>query len=180
MNRILKVIKDEGISLFPVWLFFFLAFSLLRLTENIRLREQGIHLSTPSLVLVGSLIVAKAFLILNVFRFMNRYEGRPLIYSVLWKTVIYWVGSLVVFYLEQVLEVVLKTHDLAKARELVFTKMDVPQFWISATWLALLLFAFCGTQELARTIGMQRFKQMWFGTSARPNISDRSDDKKAA
>jgi len=179
MNRILKVIKDEAISLFPVWLFFFLAFSLLRLTESVALSEHGFHISTPSLVLVGSLIVAKAFLIMNVFRFMNRYEGRPLIYSVLWKTVVYWVGALIVFYAEQVLEVLLKLHDLTKAREIVFSKMAVPQFWISSTWLALLLFAFCGTREVARTIGKERFKQMWFGTSVHPE-SKSKDEKKAA
>jgi len=121
---------------------------------------------------VGSLIVAKAFLIMNVFRLMNRYEGRPLIYSVLWKTVIYGICALVVFYAEQVLEILLKVHDLAKARELVFIKMDSPQFWVTAAWLALLLFAFCGTREVARTIGKQRFMQMWFGTSIRPDVEE--------
>jgi hypothetical protein len=177
MERISKAIKHEIAQLIPIWLFFFLAFSLLRLTQAMLLREQGLQLSTPSLVLVGSLIVAKAFLIMDVFRFMNRFDHRPIIYSTLWKSGIYWVGVVVVFYLEQLAELLLNHHTLTQAHQEMISRMGTPRFALAAVWVALLIFGFCATREVSRTIGKKRFIQIWFGPAMKV-ISN--DSKKAA
>jgi hypothetical protein len=81
MSKSSKPWGHELKQLFPIWLFFFLAFSLLRLTQSVILEEMGINLTTPSLVLMGSLIVAKAFLVLDWFSFVERYQGKPLIFA---------------------------------------------------------------------------------------------------
>jgi len=164
MGRALKLIRKEARDLFPVWLFFFLTFSLLRLTQSVALSEQGLKLSTPSLVLVGSLIVAKAFLVMDLFKFMNRYDERPIIYTVLWKSGIYWIGTVAIFFVEQFIEMFIKHHDLIQAQKELLFRAKSPWFILSSIWLALLIFAFCATREISRVLGKKRFVQIWFGS----------------
>jgi hypothetical protein len=165
-------IGREVVKLIPVWLFFFLTFSLLRVTQSVALEGEGLRLTSPSLVLVGSLIVAKAFLVMDVFKFMNRYDHRPIIYGVLWKSGIYWLCALVVFYVEQFAELLLRHDSLAHAQRELFSKMDTPHSGITLVWLALLIFVFCATRELEQVLGKKRFMQMWFGTSIRSEIRE--------
>lgn len=150
-------------QLFPIWLFFFLAFSLLRLTQSVILHELGINFTTPSLVLMGSLVVAKAFLVLDWFRFVGRYNGKPLIAGVMWRTWIYYLGAFLMYCLEQLLESALKHHDPALAWDKLSMALMTPRFWIIQLWLVLLIFAFTATRETVRALGRSQFMVLWFG-----------------
>jgi hypothetical protein len=69
-------------------------------------------------------------------------------------------------------------HDsLAQAQRELFSKIDTPHFGIISVWLALLIFVFCATRELARVLGKKHFLQMWFGHSIR---SEPREQKKVA
>jgi hypothetical protein len=174
MGNLRKVIGHEVAQLIPVWLFFFLTFSLLRLTQSVAVSEQGLKLSTPSLVLVGSLIVAKVFLVMDLFKFMNRYDERPIIYGVLWKGAIYWLGAVAFFFIEQFVEALVKHHDWIQAQAEFWLRVRSPWFGLCAIWLAVLIFSFCATRELSRVLGKKRFLQIWFGPPLKV-ISNDSD-----
>jgi hypothetical protein len=163
MRKSEKPLGHELRQLFPVWLFFFLAFSLLRLTQSVILEEMGINVTTPSLVLVGSLIVAKAFLVLDWFSFVERYRGKPLLFDVLWKTGIYLVGAVVMYVLEQFVESLIKHHDSAVAWGRLSDAVVNPRFCVLFLWLGLLIFAFTAARETIRALGKERFKSLWFG-----------------
>jgi hypothetical protein len=167
MRRTKKPWGHELKALFPIWAFFFLAFGLLRLTQSVVLRGFGVNVTTPSLVLVGSLIVAKAYLVLDWFRFVARYNDKPLITSVMWKTGIYYVGTFVVYFLEQVIEFTFKHHDPALAWERLSRALVTPRFWIIQLWLVLLIFAFTATRETIRVLGKKQFMMLWFGNLAK-------------
>jgi hypothetical protein len=166
MPRHFKRIGHELRQLLPVWLFFFLAFSLLRLTQSVTLSQFGFHSTTPSLVLLGSLIVAKSFLLLDLFSFVERFNGRPLLYSVVWKTGIYYVGAFVIFCLEQLIELGIKHHSFAFAQTQLSDALSKPRFWVVQLWLVLLLFAYSAARETMRAIGRDHFMSLWFGGSS--------------
>lgn len=162
MPRIFKNAGKELRELFPVWLFFFLAFSLLRLTQSIILREAGFDFTAPSLVLVGSLIIAKVFLILDWFRFVERFKDRPLVFDVLWKTAIYFVGSFVFYCVEQLIEVAIKEHDLSLAWSRLEASFGTPRMWVLQLWLLVLLFAYTAARETILAMGKTQFMKLWF------------------
>jgi hypothetical protein len=161
-----KKVGHEFKELFPIWCFFFLAFSLLRLTQSVILSEFGFHVTTPSLVLLGSLIVAKAFLILDWFSFVERFNGRPLVFGVLWKTFIYYCGAFLIYCLEQFVEFTIRHHSPALAWDRISTAAGTPRFWLVQLWLLLLLFVFTAARETIRALGESRFMALWFGRNA--------------
>ncbi len=163
MSRLFKSAAREVRELFPVWLYFFLAFSLLRLTQSLVLRQYGIQITTPSLVLVGSLIVAKAFLILDLFGFVEKFNGKPLIFGVIWKTGIYYIGAFGIYFIEQLVEFAIKHHEFAAAWTHVTAALGTPRYWVLQIWLALLLLAYTAMRETIRALGKQRILALWFG-----------------
>lgn len=180
MSRLFKSAGREIKELLPVWLFFFLAFSLLRVTQTVTVQQYGLHFTTPSLVLLGSLIVAKAFLLIDMFSFVERFRGRPLIYDVLWKTSIYFVGSFIIYFLEQLVELGIKHRSLSFGWNQVTTAVSSFRFGIIMIWLFLLLFAYTAIRETAQAFGKQRFMNLWFGRQERPIAPTEASNRKAA
>lgn len=171
MKKLLKAVARELFALLPVWLFFYLAFSLLRMTQMAALADYGVHSTATSLVLLGSLIVAKAFLLLRHRRLMNLFINRPLIYGVLWKTLIYDLGVFVILSIEQFLEFLRPNHSFSAARHDLFHLMASPRFWVMQLWVVLLLFVFSSFQEIIQLVGRDRFLEAWFGRKRRDGDS---------
>ena len=63
------------------------------------LRENGLPLSSLTTATVAALLIAKVVLITDKFPFINRFPDKPLMYNVVWKTVIYVVAALFIHYL---------------------------------------------------------------------------------
>lgn len=179
MHRLVRSVARELRELAPIWLFFFLAFSLLRLTQTLIIRQYGIHATTPSLVLVGSLIVAKTFMIVELFSFVGRYHEKPLIYDVVWKTGIYYLAALVIYFVEQLIELTIRHHSAAFAWTDVTSAAATPHFWVGQLWFLLLLFAFTAGRETSRAIGKGRVAALWFG-GREPPSQESSPRRKAA
>ncbi|HVE41005.1 MAG TPA: hypothetical protein VNM14_14010 [Planctomycetota bacterium] len=153
--------KTEAVHLLPGFLFFFLAFSLLRLTQSVILKEAGITTVPPSKVLVGSLIVAKALLTVDKFNLFRRLERRPVLSIVVVKTAVYFVAALLFQYGDGLYE--FRHRDLSEASHLVAARFSSPRFWVIQAWLLVLLFAFGSARELARKVGRKRFRKLFFG-----------------
>jgi hypothetical protein len=153
--------KAEAAHLLPSFLFFFLAFSLLRLTQTIILKGAGVSSVPPSKVLVGSIIVAKALLTVDKFNFFRRLERRPVISVALIKTAIYFMAALAFQYGDGLYEY--RHQDLSEAIRLVAARFSTPRFWMIQTWLLVLLFILSSTRELARKVGRKRFRKLFFG-----------------
>jgi hypothetical protein len=66
---------------------------LLRFTVSAVLGKYHIEISRTHEYLVGSLIMAKAVLLIDAFADREWLQGRPLIYPTLWNTGLYFVGS---------------------------------------------------------------------------------------
>ncbi|MDR3606026.1 MAG: hypothetical protein P4M08_01450 [Oligoflexia bacterium] len=163
MKKTLDWIEREILDLIPIWLFFLFAFALLSLTQSVILADYGLRRSGPPMVIIGSLIVAKAFLVADHLRLINWFKERPLIYGVLWKTWIYAAGVSVVWYLEQFVDLLLKHHAFVEANIELIHRIGTTRTLILVVWVTLLLFAFSGTREFIRLFGKARFTESFFG-----------------
>ena len=152
MSKFWNWLKEELTLLAPVALVFFLLFSLLRLMEFViigHIITHGFHI-----VVIGTLLVSKVFLTMENLKFMNLYSGSPLIYSTLWKTLFYSIGTLGARFLE-----FLTTNSFDQTLE----KMAKPRILIVQIWVSIFLFIYCFTRDLSKKLGPDKFKKMVWG-----------------
>lgn len=161
--QLLKTLKHEFLAVIPPTVFFFFTFSLLGITRRLIDKEYGIPLESFGGVVVGALIVGKVVLIVDNFRFVNRYPNKPLIYNVAWKTGIYLAATMLVRYVEHVAPLFKQYGNFAEAHQHLAEKVVWPHFWLIHMWLLVLFFVFCALRELVRTIGKREFVSLFLG-----------------
>lgn len=162
MNRILSRLKHELVEAIPPAVFFFIAFHVIAVTRALMLEEYGIPVSTFVAANIGALIIAKVVLIVDLVPVVNRFPEKPLIYNVLWKTVIYQVAALLFRYIEHLIPFVREHGDLALANRHLLDEVVWPHFWFIQIWLLVLFFLYCTMRELIRVLGRERVRVMFF------------------
>lgn len=160
-GRLWKRLGREARRLLPAWLFFFLSFSLLRLTQTAVLQEFGVTVLPASKVLAGSLIVAKALMTVDAVKLFARFEGRPILITAICKTFLY---MLVVFFFEYGDVIFEFRHQGFTAGSEEFARrLGSMRFWVIQVWLVVLLFLFSATRTLRQRLGRGRFRRLFVG-----------------
>jgi hypothetical protein len=162
VQRIVQIVGREIREIVPPALFFLVAFGLLIVTQALVLELHGIRYWDLGAAVIGALIIAKVVLIVDHFRFVDRYPDKPLIWNALWKTLIYNIGATLVRYLEELLPLLFKGEGLAAAHRTLFAELNWTHVVLVHMWLAVLLFVYCCFRELAREIGAGRVTRMFF------------------
>ncbi len=172
MSGIVAKIKHEVLEVIPPTVFFFIAIGLLILTKRLMLKQYGIEFSDFGAAIVGALIIAKVVLIADYFPFINKFPNKPLIYNVLWKTLIYVVAAFLVRLGEHYIPLIFKYGGFREAASHLLDDVVWPQFWIIYIWLSVLLFVYCSLRELIRAIGKDKVLRLFFGVAHRDRATD--------
>lgn len=172
MSGIVVKIKHEVMEVIPPTIFFFIAIGLLILTKRLMLKQYGIEFTDFGAAIVGALIIAKVVLIADYFPFINKFPNKPLIYNVLWKTIIYVLAAFLVRLGEHFIPLVFKYNSFREAAAHLMDDVVWPQFWIIYIWLSVLLFVYCSLRELIRAIGKDQVVRLFFGVSHRDKEAD--------
>lgn len=162
MSKLIHKLKHELRELLPVMLFFFIAFQLLALTQRLMLKEYGIRASTFLAATIMALVVAKVVVLSDLLPLVNRFPEKPLTYNVVWKTVIYFVASLAVRYVEHLIEFWRKSPSFEAANRRMVAEIVWPHFWAVQLWLLILLLVYCAFRELVRALGREKIIRMFF------------------
>ena len=163
MQKVLGTIKRELIEVLPPAFFFFVAFNVVALTNKLMLEQYGITFCGFVNATVGALIVAKAALVADHSKFINKYPHKPLIYNVVWKTIIYGLAALAVQALEEILPLWWKYRSVPTTVERSWDSIVWPHFWAVHIWLVFLLSLYVSFRELARVLGERKFLQLFVG-----------------
>ncbi len=164
--RLLRWLKREFISLLPAIIYFFAAFTVLSVNEDVVLGhlEIGItHLLRPFL---SALLVAKILLVANHMPFINAFSGRPLIWATAWKAAIYWSFGLLFQLAESFLGHLADGQVTSSGLVLAVEDALTYRFALVQTWLALLLTMFVALQQLIEATGSQKVRELFFGVPA--------------
>ncbi len=164
MSKLLEKVKEEFLALLPPTIFFFVTLHLVAFFRVLMLKGTGIPVNTSLQVTIGALILAKAVLIADLLPFINLYPHRPLIYNVVWKTLIYLLVSMVVHYLERLIDFWKEAGGFVAANQKLLAEMVWPHFWAIQLMLLVLISFYCTVHELVRVIGRDKFLQIFFGT----------------
>jgi hypothetical protein len=163
MSKILSFLKKEIRELVPTTIFFFITFHIIAFSRALMLEQYGIKLSATGTATVGALIVAKVILIFNKLSFVNIFSDKPLLYSIIWKTFIFSLFTLLFRCVEELVHLVSKYGSLSSASQHLIHEIVWPHFWSLQIVLLVSLLLFCSAVELIREIGAIRIKEIFFG-----------------
>jgi len=166
MSTFGQKVKHELEELIPVTVFFFAAFQLLALTDALILKQYGISISIFVTATIGALVAAKVVVITDHFALVNRFPEKPLIYNIVWKTLIYFAGWLLIRYAEHLIHFWRATGNIAETNRRIFSEIVWPHFWAVQLWMLILLLGFCAFRELVRALGRARITALFFHAPA--------------
>ena len=96
MKRFFRWVSKEILHVLPAFIFFFITFNIISMTESFILKKAGITPFTFIHVTLAALVIAKILIVIDHLPFVNLFPNKPLIYNVVWKTIFYWFITLCV------------------------------------------------------------------------------------
>jgi hypothetical protein len=134
------------------------------------LEGTGVTPSSPISIAVASLILGKAVLIADMVPVINRFPHKPLIYNIAWKTVLYLLISLVIHYLERLVDFWRQAGGFIAGNQKLFAEIIWPHFWAIQIILFVLIAMYCTVHELVRAIGKEKALRIFFGPMPIPQV----------
>jgi hypothetical protein len=167
MSKISAKVKEEIEALIPPTVFFFGSLLMIGLVRALLLRGTGIAPTTPLEMLLAALILAKAVLLADLWPAINRYPDKPLVYNVLWKTLIYSAVATLLHYLERLIDFWREAGSFMAANRVMLAKIVWAHFWAIELIIIVLVLDYCVITEFARALGPKKLRQMFFGAPSR-------------
>jgi hypothetical protein len=162
MSKMSAKVWEEVEALIPPMIFFFVTLNVIALVRALMLKGTGIAPSTPLTIAVAALILAKAVLLADLLPAINRYPEKPLIYNILWKTLIYSVVATAIHYVERLIDFWKEAGGFVAGNRLLLERMVWAHFWGIEIMILVLVFSYCLITELARAMGPNKLWQMVF------------------
>ncbi len=169
MQKVLKFISNELKEAALPACFFLAVFYLVVITKKLMLEQYHIEYSGFVAATVGALVVAKALLLSDNIRFINKFPDKPLIYNVVWKTVIYGIATLIVQFGEEFVPICWKYRSVTIAFERGWDEIIWPHFWAVHILLVFFLSLYVSLRELARVLGEAEFIKIFLGIDISKN-----------
>ena len=164
----------------PPTIFFFIALHLVALIRVLMLKGTGIAFSTSLTVTVAALVLGKSVVIADMLPIINRYPNKPLAYNIVWKTTLYVLVAMLIHYLERLVDFWKEASGFMAGNEMMLSEVVWPHFWAVQIILTMLIAMYCTVSELARVIGGDKMRHMFFGPMPSLVIAEgrkQSDDK---
>ena len=163
MSKLTLTLKEEFLKLLPPTVFFFVALHIVMIVRVLMLKGTGLAPSSSVSIAVAALILGKAVLIADMLPLINRFPKKPLIYNVTWKTAIYLVLSLLIHYVERLIEFGRQAGGIIAGNKKLLSEIIWPHFWAIQIILLVLISTYCMMHELSRAIGKENMLRMFFG-----------------
>jgi hypothetical protein len=163
MANVIHKVKEELLELLPPTLYFFVTLHIVAFIRALMNLDTSITLPNSASVTVAALILGKAVLLADMLPFINRFPEKPLIWNVGWKTVLYSLVATLLHYLERLFDQWRDAPNLAAANRELLERIVWPHFLAIEILLVVLVVVYCTVAELARLLGSDRLKSIFFG-----------------
>jgi hypothetical protein len=163
MSKVVGFILSKIKEILPAFIFFVIMFHILGVTRALALKQYGISTPASLAAVIGALIVAKVVLISDRLPFLNLYPKKPLIYNVVLKTIVFSFFTFLFLIVEELLHLSRREGSLAAAWSSLPGDVVWPAFWAREIWLFVLILFYCAATELARVVGRQKVREIFFG-----------------
>ena len=146
----------------PPTIFFFVGFNLILWTKDLILREHNIEFSGFVVATLAALLVGKAVLVTDNLPLMRRFDGRPLIQPILFKTAIYWWCILVVRLAEELIYFLVGGGAISEFPTSLIEHFSWPRFLSIQIWLMVLFLVYVTAHELNTLFGDGELRRLFF------------------
>src|SRR6516165_9367811 len=146
----------------PPTIFFFVGFNLILWTKHLILREHDIEFSGFVVATLAALLVGKAVLVTDNLPLMRRFDGRPLIQPILFKTAIYWWCILVVRLAEELIYFLVGGGAISDFPTFLVEHFSWPRFLSIQIWLMVLFLVYVTAHELNTLFGDGELCRLFF------------------
>lgn len=162
MNKVVAKLKKEFLAALPPTIFFVIALHIVGLVRVLMTKGTGLEVTSSAQILLAALIIGKAVVLADLWPPINRFPEKPLIYNIVWKTVIYYVVASVIHYLERLYDFAKAAGGIAAGNEKLLSEIVWPHFWGLQIILLVIIFNYCVIRELGRVLGETRLLRMFF------------------
>jgi hypothetical protein len=163
MHRILEWFKEEIREFLGAALFFALAACLIVLANKLKFGGSDIEVVSLARAIVIGMIVAKVLITVDLLPFVDAFPGKPLVYNIIWKTLIYIAASLLFRYIEPTITSLFAGAKWSVASHHAVQGFTQPAFWSTEIWIALFLLIFVTGRELTRFLGNDKVRLIFIG-----------------
>ncbi len=173
MSKAVEKLKEEFLALLPPTIFFFIALHIIGLVRVLMTRGTGLPVSSSAQIALASLIIGKAVLLADLWPPINRFPQKPLVFNIVWKTVIYYVVGSFIHYLERLYDFGKEAGGIVAGNEKLLSEIVWPHFWAIQIIVLVVIFDYCVIRELGRALGEKRVIRMFFQQPASASIDER-------
>lgn len=171
MRKTWRFLGRELSKALPPTLFFMVVFHVAALIHGLDERSFGITPSRSATATVGALILGKLFLLLDDRRVTQLFAGRPLIYTTLWKTLLYSLLATLALWCEELAPRLYRAAAPHEAWTQIVAAIDWPRFWATHINLVSWVLIFCILSALIEALGKDRAMTLFFGVRPRRDAS---------
>jgi len=162
MNKIVEKLKEEFLAVLPPTIFFFIALHIVGLVRVLMTEGTGLPVTSSAQIALAALIIGKAVLLADLWPPINRFPEKPLVYNIVWKTVIYYVVASFIHYLERLYDFGKEAGGIVAGNERLLSEIVWPHFWALQIILLVVILNYCVIRELGRVLGEKRMIRMFF------------------
>jgi hypothetical protein len=175
-----RFIRHESAAAWPVFLFFLTGFLLLLLLIKLALANFAIEMSAFPKAVVGALLAAKAALVLDGTSLARHLEQYRRIVAVAVKTFIYGTITLLLGYVERILDARHRTHGFGAAILYVIAHANVYRIFAWALGISMVFAIYFAMFEIDKRLGKGELRALFFDSPKAGADSSRHPGQAAA
>ena len=153
-----------------MFLYLWAMYGLFLLHESVVLARYHIPFTRYGYALVTALVLAKVMLIMEDLNIARGFKGKPLIYPILYKSVVYAVVFLAFYVAEETIGGLLRGETMSQSMPSIAG--GTPQgYAIALVFVTLALVPYFAFQEIGRAIGADELRELLFKRKPRIGVT---------
>lgn len=155
-------LSHELKALALITLYFAVWFGLVMLLKKLLLAQYDIQFNGLALALLGAVLLAKVVLLMEHVPVEAWVPNHPAVVAVVFRTLIYFLGVLVVLTMEKAFEARHEYGGFARALTRVYQHPEYPRVWFNTICVGLALLGFNIFSVLRRHFGKNGLSRLFF------------------
>jgi hypothetical protein len=147
-RRVCLVLKREWLHLLPPTIYFAVGFNLITFSLHLVVAQYIVHASNFLLVTTAALVVGKAVLVADKMPFLRRFDTEPLLYPILFKTVVYCLFVFVARLLEANIRYAIEHGGIGGIGMFLVEHFSWHRFAFIQIWIFVLFLIYVTASEL--------------------------------